>query len=67
MSNNSFDLVSAARRCAEAAWRGPIEQNQGRYAYAKSGVMLDDLLPIAKRLLTLFDPPVPETLNQTGT
>ena len=49
MSNNSFDLVAAARRCAEAAWRGPIEQNQGGYAYAKAGVMLDDLLPIAER------------------
>ena len=61
MSNNTFDLVGATRRCAEAAWRGPKECNQGRYEYAKAGVMLDDLLPIAQRPLTLFDEGTPRS------
>jgi len=56
MSNDTFDLVNAAKRCAEAAWRGRRDQNQGGYAYAKSGVMLDDLLPITERPRTLFEP-----------
>ena len=55
MSNDTFDLVSAARRSAEASWKGPRDSNQGGYEYAKAGVMLDDLLPIAQRPLTLFD------------
>ena len=61
MSNNTFDLVAAARRYAEAAWKGPINQNQTGYAYAKAGVMLDDLLPIAERPLTLFEPHEPRS------
>lgn len=56
MSNDTFDLVGAARRCAEAAWRGPKETNQGGFEYAKSGVMLDDLLAVADRPRTLFEP-----------
>ncbi|MDB2439567.1 Y-family DNA polymerase [Hellea sp.] len=56
MSNDTFDLVAAARRCAQAAWRGPRERNQGGFEYAKAGVMLDDLLPVAQRPLTLFEP-----------
>ena len=55
MTNDTFDLVSAARRCAESAWKGPLPQNIGGYEYAKAGVMLDDLLPIAQKPLTLFD------------
>lgn len=55
MSNDTFDLVRAARRCAEAAWRGPRNCNQGGYAYAKAGIMIDDLLPTEQRPLTLFD------------
>ena len=55
MTNDTFDLVSAARRCAESAWKGPLPQNLGGYAYAKADVMLDDLLPIAQKPLTLFD------------
>jgi DNA polymerase V len=55
MTNDTFDLVSAARRCAESAWKGPLPQNLGGYEYDKAGVMLDDLLPIAQRPLTLFD------------
>jgi len=51
-----FDLVGAVRRCAEAAWRGPRDMNQGGFEYAKAGVMLDDLLPTAERPRTLFEP-----------
>jgi len=61
MSNDTFDLVAAARRCAEAAWRGPREGNQGGHEYAKAGVMLDDLLPVAQRPLPLFDDPEPRS------
>jgi len=43
MSNDTFDLVNATRRCAEAAWRGPRDKNQGGFEYAKAGVMLDDV------------------------
>lgn len=56
MSNDTFDLIAAARRCAEAAWKGPRECNEGGFEYAKAGVMLDDLLPISKHPLTLFEP-----------
>ena len=48
--------MAAARRFAEAAWKGPRECNQGGYAYAKAGVILDDTLPVMQRPLTLFDP-----------
>ena len=61
MSNDTFDLVAAARRCAESAWRGPRDSNQAGYEYAKAGVMLDDLLPLAQRPLTLFDDPEPRS------
>ena len=57
MTNDTFDLVAAARRGAEAAWKGRLAQNLGGYEYAKAGVMLDDLLPIDQRPLTLFDTP----------
>ena len=56
MSNDTFDLVNATRRCTEAAWKGPRDKNQGGFEYAKAGVMLDDLLPIAERPRTLFEP-----------
>ena len=58
MSNDTFDLVSAVRRCAESAWRGSIDENQGGFSYVKAGVMLDDLLPFDERPLTLFEPTV---------
>ncbi|WP_373928413.1 Y-family DNA polymerase [Sphingomonas aerolata] len=48
MSNDSFDLVAAARRAAEKAWRDG-------YAYTKAGILLDDLLPEAERPRTLFE------------
>jgi DNA polymerase V len=44
--------VRAARLCARAAWP---KANSHQYGFTKAGVMLDDLLPIEKRPLTLFD------------
>ena len=52
MSSDTFELVQAARRCAEAAW--PRDETMG-YGFTKAGVMVDDLLPIADRRQTLFD------------
>jgi nucleotidyltransferase/DNA polymerase involved in DNA repair len=48
MSSDSFELIAAARRAAEKAWRDG-------YAYTKAGILLDDLLPEDERLLTLFE------------
>ena len=48
MSSDSFELIAAARRAAEKAWRDG-------YAYAKAGILLDDLLPEAERPRTLFE------------
>ncbi|MGC5796096.1 DUF4113 domain-containing protein [Sphingomonas sp. NFX23] len=48
MTNDSLELVAAARRAAERAWR------EG-YAYTKAGIMLDDLLPEEDRPRTLFE------------
>jgi DNA polymerase V len=52
MSCDTFELVRAARQCARAAWP---KANSCQYGFTKAGVMLDDLLPIEKRPLTLFD------------
>ena len=52
MSSDTFELVQAARRCAEAAW--PRDSTAG-YGFTKAGVMVNDLLPIADRPKTLFD------------
>lgn len=54
MSSDTFDLVDAARRCAQAAW--PKGQ-AGPFGFTKAGVMLDDLVWIEDRPLTLFDAP----------
>ncbi|WP_448327721.1 Y-family DNA polymerase [Sulfitobacter sp. M13] len=54
MSSDTFDLVGAARRCAQAAW--PKGQ-AGLFGFTKAGVMLDDLLRMEDRPLTLFDAP----------
>lgn len=51
MTSDARDLVRAARACVEASW----PQRGGPYAFAKSGVLLDDLLPEADRPRTLFD------------
>lgn len=54
MSNDTMELVAAAKRCATAAWP---KIDAERYAFTKAGVMLDDLLPIEDRPKTLFDAP----------
>lgn len=54
MSSDTFELVQAARRCANAAW--PKGQ-AAKFGFTKAGVMLDDLLPIEDRPRTLFDTP----------
>ena len=52
MSSDTFELVQAARLCAEAAW--PRDKTI-EYGFTKAGVMVNDLLPIADRPQTLFD------------
>ena len=52
MSSDTFELVQAARRCAEAAW--PRDKTM-EYGFTKAGVMVNDLLPLADRRQTLFD------------
>ncbi|MEJ8631433.1 hypothetical protein P0F65_19860 [Sphingomonas sp. I4] len=37
MTSDSLELIAAARRCAERAWRDG-------YAYTKAGILLDDLM-----------------------
>jgi len=56
MSADTFDLVQAARRCAEAAW-----PKAGSYGFTKAGIMLDDLIPLEDRPGTLFDRPRPRS------
>jgi nucleotidyltransferase/DNA polymerase involved in DNA repair len=48
MTNDSLDLIAAARRGAERAWRDG-------YAYTKAGIMLDDLVAADLRPRTLFE------------
>ncbi len=48
MSSDSFELIAAARRATEKAWRDG-------YAYTKAGILLDDLLPEGERPRTLFE------------
>ena len=55
MTADTFDLVEAARRCAQAGW--PKGFAPGHFAWTKAGILLDDLLPEAERPLTLFDAP----------
>ena len=57
MSADTFDLITAAKRCAEAAW----PKGQGGYAFTKAGVMLDDLVREEDRPRTLFDAPRPRS------
>lgn len=52
MSSDTFDLVEAARRCAQAAW--PKAQ-AGVFGFIKAGVLLDDLVRFEDRPKTLFD------------
>ena len=46
MSSDTFDLVEAARRCAEAAWP---KTHAGAYGFTKGGVLLDDLVRFEDR------------------
>jgi nucleotidyltransferase/DNA polymerase involved in DNA repair len=48
MTNDSLELIAAARRGAERAWRDG-------YAYTKAGIMLDDLVAAGMRPRTLFE------------
>lgn len=48
MTDDSLELLAAARRGAEAAWR------EG-FAYTKAGIMLDDLVSIELRPKTLIE------------
>ena len=57
MSCDTFELVNAARKCALAAWP---KAHSNQYGFTKAGVMLDDLLPIEKQPLTLFDTAKPK-------
>lgn len=53
MSNNTFHLVQAVSRCAQAAWHG--DKSGNGYAYTKAGVLLDDLLRPEDAPQMLFD------------
>lgn len=48
MTNDSLELIAAARRGAERAWRDG-------FAYTKAGIMLDDLIAADMRPRTLFE------------
>jgi DNA polymerase V len=63
MSNDTLQLVAAAKRCAMAAW---AKIGADRYAFTKVGVMLDDLLLIEDRPKTLFDAPPREPALMTA-
>lgn len=54
MSDDTRDLVAAARRCIEAAWRDG-------FAYVKAGVILDDLRPREAAPRGLFERPRPQS------
>ncbi len=58
MSSDTFHLVEAARRCAQAAWP---KDNTRTYGFTKAGIMLADLLRFEDRPLTLFDAQKPKS------
>ncbi len=58
MSSDTFDLVEAARRCAQAAW--PKGEGQS-FCFTKAGIMLADLIRFEDRPLTLFDVEKPKS------
>lgn len=53
MTNNTFDMVHAANLCVQKAWKGDRRGNG--YAYAKAGVILDDLIREAEAPQLLFE------------
>ncbi len=59
MSSDTFDLVEAARRCAQAAW--PKGEGQA-FGFTKAGIMLADLIRFEDRPLTLFDVEKPKSV-----
>jgi len=58
MSSDTFDLVEAARRCAQAAW--PKGKGQA-FGFTKAGIILADLIRFEDRPLTLFDVEKPKS------
>ena len=52
LSSDTFDLVNAARRCAQAAWS---RDEAGNFGFTKAGVLLGDLVRFEDRPRTLFD------------
>ncbi len=58
MSSDTFDLVAAAKRCAQAAWP---RDGAKAYGFTKAGIMLDDLVRFEDRPLTLFDAEKPKS------
>jgi len=58
MSSDTFELVEAARRCAQAAWP---EGQAGSFEFSKAGVLLDDLVPLEDRPRTLFEATRPKS------
>ena len=58
LSSDTFDLIDAARRCAQAAW--PKGEGQV-YGFTKAGIMLADLICSEDRPLTLFDADKPRS------
>ncbi|AGI72202.1 UV inducable DNA polymerase [Octadecabacter arcticus 238] len=58
MSSDTFDLVEAARRYAQAAW--PKGEGQA-FGFTKAGIMLADLIRFEDRPLTLFDVEKPKS------
>lgn len=58
MSSDTFDLIEAARRCAEAAW--PKTRAEA-YGFTKAGVLLDDLVCAEDRPRTLFEVTRPQS------
>jgi DNA polymerase V len=60
MSSDTFDLVEAARRCAQAAW--PKGEGQA-FGFTKAGIMLADLIRFEDRPLTLFDVEKPKSAS----
>ncbi len=59
MTNGSVDLIAAARRGAEHAWRDG-------YAITKARIMLDDLVPADLRPRTLFEGDTDKRLRLMG-
>ncbi len=59
MTDDTRALVAAARRCAEAAWKDG-------FAYAKAGVILDDLRRREDAPRSLFEAPDPRVVALMG-